>query len=266
MEYPGIVFCSARSKKGGLWGVTSHEFGHNWFPMIVGSNERKYPWMDEGFNTFINTLAQKQFNNGEYKDNRPINPLVMSRVFSPDSSDPILTIPDVTQTFNLGTMAYRKPGFGLQLLRENVLGPDRFDSAFHYYVHRWAFKHPTPWDFFHCMENASGETLDWFWRGWFFNNWKLDMAATGVAYVQGDSTKGSIISVTSLQRLPMPVTVEIKEVNGKTGRVILPVEVWQHGSTWKFGYNSTDKIQQVTVDPDNTLPDINPKNNIWPQP
>ncbi len=263
MEYPGIVFCSSRSQKGGLFGVTSHEFGHNWFPMIVGSNERKYPWMDEGFNTFINTLAANHFNNGEYKSRRPVNASGYARAFSGENSEPILTIPDVTQTYNLGNVAYGKPGYGLTLLRENILGPDRFDSAFSYYVHRWAFKHPTPWDFFHCMENASGETLDWFWRGWFMNNWKVDQSVQDVAYVQKDSSKGSIITIANLEKLPMPVTVEIKEVNGKTGRVMLPVEIWQHGSTWKFGYNSTDKIQQVTIDPDNVLPDANPKNNVW---
>lgn len=265
MEYPGIVFCSARSNKGGLWGVTSHEFGHNWFPMIVGSNERKYPWMDEGFNTFINTLAQKAFNNGEYKNNRPMNAQILTRSFFSEGSESILTIPDVTRNANLGTVAYRKPGFGLQLLRENILGPDRFDSAFRYYVHRWAFKHPTPWDFFHCMENASGETLDWFWRGWFMNNWKLDQAVTDVAYVQNDSTKGSVITIALLEKLPMPVTVEVKEANGKTGRISMPVEIWMHGSPLKFVYNSTSRLEKVTIDPDNTLPDTNPKNNSWPQ-
>jgi len=265
MEYPGIVFCGVNAKKGGLWGVTSHEFGHNWFPMIVGSNERKYPWMDEGFNTFINTLAEKAFNNGEYKNNRGRNAQTLGRPFFGEGTEAILNIPDVTQPANLGTVAYRKPGFGLQLLRENVLGPDRFDSAFSYYVHKWAFKHPTPWDFFHCMENSSGETMDWFWRGWFINNWKLDMAVTGVSYVQNDSSKGSVITIACLEKLPMPVTVEVKETNGKTGRVTLPVEIWQHGSVWKFGYNSTSALEKVTIDPDNTLPDINSKNNSWPQ-
>ncbi len=264
MEYPGIVFCSKDSRRGGLFGVASHEFGHNWFPMIVGSNERKYPWMDEGFNTFINTLAAEHFNNGEYK-NRAGRASTLAGAFFGPTSESILTIPDVLGGAALGNSAYRKPGYGLTLLRENILGRERFDSALRYYVHRWAFKHPTPWDFFRCIENSSGETLDWFWRGWFMNNWKLDIAVTDVAYIQNDSTKGSLISIANLEKLPMPVTIEIKEVNGKTGRVKLPVEVWQHGSTWKFAYNSTDKIEKVTVDPDNTLPDVNVKNNVWPQ-
>src|SRR6202043_2133502 len=106
MEYPGIVFCLTLSMGRDLWGVTSHEFGHNWFPMIVGSNERKYPWMDEGFNTFINTLAAAHFNNGEYKNPRPVNATRNARAFTGDNSESILTIPDVTNPNNLGNVAY----------------------------------------------------------------------------------------------------------------------------------------------------------------
>ncbi len=262
MEYPGIVFCSSRAKRGGLFGVTSHEFGHNWFPMIVGTNERKFPWMDEGFNTFINGLAAADFNNGEYKQGKyPMNRL--PRYFYGDSTEAIFNIPDVIQPQNLGVLAYLKPGFGLDLLRERVLGPERFDSAFRYYVHQWAFKHPTPYDFFHCIENHSGETLDWFWRGWYLNNWKFDQGAGPVAYVENDPSKGSIITVTNNEQLPMPVTIEVKEENGKTGRVNLPVEVWYRGPVWKFVYKSTSKVQEVTVDPDSTIPDTNPANNKW---
>lgn len=263
MEYPGIVFCSSRATRNGLWGVTNHEFGHNWFPMIVGSDERRFPWMDEGFNTFINGLADADFNNGEYHGNRAINPEMAAGSFFGDRAEAILTVPDVTQQYNLGTVAYYKPGFGLKLLRENILGKERFDSAFRYYVHQWAFKHPTPWDFFHCIENAAGENLEWFWRGWFMNKWKIDLAVTDVAAIQNDPSKGSSITIATLEKLPMPVTIEIKEANGKTGRVSLPVEVWQHGAVWKFNYASTDKVVSVVVDPDKTIPDVNIKNNTW---
>ncbi len=264
MEYPGIVFCSYRARLGGLWGVTSHEFGHNWFPMIVGSDERRFPWMDEGFNTFINSLAEVKFNKGEYAGNRATPVDALARAFFNDNSESIYNVPDVTQQGNLGIVAYYKPSYGLKLLRESILGEERFDTAFKYYVHQWAFKHPTPYDFFHCIENAAGESLDWFWRGWFLKNWKIDQAVQDVTYQQNDPSKGSLITIANLEQLPMPVTVEIKEANGKTGRVQLPVEIWQHGGVWKFGYNSTDKIQQVTIDPDKKIPDVNVKNNIWP--
>ncbi|MEO6916052.1 MAG: M1 family metallopeptidase [Chitinophagaceae bacterium] len=262
MEYPGIVFCSQRSQKQGLWSVTSHEFGHNWFPMIVGSNERKYPWMDEGFNTFINGIADKYFNKGEFY-RAGVNRQRNAAFTFGDRSESIFTTPDVVGQQNLGSTAYNNPAMGLDILREEVLGEVRFDKAMRYYIDNWAFKHPTPFDFFHAIENYSGETLDWFWRGWFLENWKLDQTVTGVDYVNKDSTKGSIITIMNLEKLAMPVTVEVKESNGKTGRIKLPVEVWQHGATWRFLYPSTSKLEMVTIDPDKHLPDVNPSNNTW---
>lgn len=261
MEYPGIVFCSSRSRKGGLWGVTRHEFGHNWFPMIVGSNERKYAWMDEGFNTFINTVADSAFDNGEYF--RPVTSRkgVTGWAYQ---TDPMLTIPDAMRTsMAWGVLSYSKPGTGLELLREEILGKERFDYALHYYVHAWAFKHPTPWDFFHAIENASGENLDFFWRGWFLHEWKIDQAVTGVEYVKNDPSQGSTITIENKEKLPMPVTVEVKESNGTTNRVHLPVEIWMKSGVWKFHYPSTSTITEVTIDPDNRLPDVNLNNNTW---
>lgn len=137
MEYPGIVFCDHKDKKDALWGVTDHEFGHNWFPMIVGNNERKFPWMDEGFNTFINTLSTANFNNGEYNRERGTMHDIAPALFYP--TEPVMTIPDVQQPRALGILAYYKPGMGLKLLREVILGPERFDFAFKQYVNRWAF-------------------------------------------------------------------------------------------------------------------------------
>ncbi len=261
MEYPGIVFCDHKDKKGSLWNVTDHEFGHNWFPMIVGSNERKFPWMDEGFNTFINTLSTANFNNGEYNNERGTMHDVAPALFYP--SEPIMTIPDVQQPRALGILAYYKPGMGLKLLRESILGPERFDYAFKKYVDRWAFKHPMPQDFFRSMENAAGEDLGWFWRGWFYETWKLDQAVKEVRYVDGSASKGALISIENLDRLAMPVTVEVTEENGKKGRVNLPVEIWQRGATWTFRYDSTSPVKSVVLDPDEKLPDVNEKNNTW---
>jgi hypothetical protein len=263
MEYPGIVFCGAKARKGGLWGVTSHEFGHNWFPMIVGSNERKFPWMDEGFNTYINTVADSAFNNGEYLDKDAGNHSRLARAMFNDSSESIFTVPDVTQPRNLGSVAYFKPGLGLTMLRENILGKARFDSAFSYYVHTWAFKHPTPYDFFHCMENYSGETLDWFWRGWFMNQWRIDQSVDDVAYINRDPSQGCIITISNREQLPMPITLEITDANGTVTRKTLPVEIWQHGATWKFKFNSTSKISRIVVDPNKNYPDMNRSNNLW---
>ena len=262
MEYPGIVFCEYISKKADLWGVTDHEFGHGWFPMIVGSNERMFAWMDEGFNTFINSLSSEDFNNGEYKQSK-IDMHQASFGLTDQSVEPILTAPDNLKEANLGLLAYYKPGSGLTMLRETILGKERFDKAFRTYVDRWAFKHPMPDDFFRTMENVAGEDLSWFWRGWFVNNWQLDQAITKVRYDKNDAKKGAIITIENLQKMPMPVIIEIKTKSGATSRMTLPVEIWQRNTSWSFKYNSTEELESVVLDPDHVLPDSNEENNEW---
>ena len=261
MEYPGIVFCSSGERGGGLWDVTNHEFGHNWFPMIVGSNERKYAWMDEGFNTFINGVDTKVFNNGEFT-HRSDAQRAAQYMFN-EKSEAIFTIPDVIQAYNLGTAAYSKPSMALDLLRKYVLGEKRFDYAFRTYIRRWAFKHPTPWDFFHCMENAGGEDLGWFWRGWILNNWRLDQSVKGVKYVENDPGKGAVITIENLEEMAMPVVMLIEQESAKTDTVTLPVEIWQHGFSKAFAYPSTSKIKRIVIDPAHEFPDVNPANNTW---
>ncbi|MDB5017517.1 MAG: peptidase [Mucilaginibacter sp.] len=263
MEYPGIVFCGYKAKARGLWGVNDHEFGHTWFPMIVGSNERLYGWMDEGFNTFINTLSTANFNNGEYKGTRPMDMHRVGIFLTAPELEPIMSQPANLKERNTGTLLYSKPSVGLVLLREQILGPERFDFAFRTYIDKWAFKHPTPEDFFRTMENAGGENLQWFWRGWFVHNWRLDVAVRDVKYVNDDPSKGALITIDNLQKMAMPVTLEIKTVSGKVDRVKLPVEIWERNSTWTFKYPSTEELQSVTYDPDNAMPDYNPDNNVW---
>jgi hypothetical protein len=260
MEYPGIVFCSATDAGSGLWGVTDHEFGHTWFPMIVGSNERKYAWMDEGFNTFINGFSTKEFNKGEFADFTYFPGDAAQYTFN-ETMDPLMTQPDVLQQENLGVAAYDKPSIMLNALRDVVLGPERFDVAFKEYINRWAFKHPTPWDFFHTMENVAGEDLSWFWRGWVLNNWRLDQAIKGVQYKENKPENGAAITIQNLEKMVMPVDVLVKETNGKEHRLKLPVEVWQRGSEWTFTLNTTSKIADIVLDPDKKLPDVNRKNN-----
>ncbi|HLF51792.1 M1 family metallopeptidase [Flavobacterium sp.] len=262
MEYPGIVFCSWESKGADLWGVTDHEFGHIWFPMIVGSNERLFAWMDEGFNTFINSLSSVDFNKGEYKS--PVTDMhQMSEAFTNLKIEPIITAPDGLKEANLGILAYYKPSMGLVMLREQVLGEARFDNALRTYVARWAFKHPTPDDFFRTMENVSGEDLNWFWRGWFVNNWRLDQAVTKVKYVKNDPKLGAVISIENMEKMPMPVILDIKYKSGAVSRVKLPVEIWERNISWSFKQASTEEIETITLDPDHVLPDVNPANNVW---
>ncbi len=261
MEYPGIVFCGHNATKGGLWGVTNHEFGHNWFPMIVGSNERKYAWMDEGFNTFINDVDTKVFNKGEYDEESNIQRIAKA-MFNPNA-DAIMNTPDVIQNNYLGFAAYNKPALGLHILRNNILGTERFDYAFKTYIKRWAFKHPTPWDFFRTMENAGGEDLSWFFKEWFMTDWKLDQGIKEVKYVDGDITKGALITIENLEEMALPVVIAIKEENGKTDTVQLPAEIWERGNKWTFKYKSTSKLVNIIIDPKSQFPDINTSNNTW---
>ena len=261
MEYPGVSFCSHASKAGRLWGVTDHEFGHNWFPMIVGSNERLYGWMDEGFNSFVNDISTKEFNNGEY-DPGKMNMHMMALSYVSDDLEPLITAPDNLVERNMG-LQYGKTAMFLWLLRENVLGTKRFDDAFREYIHRWAYKHPAPDDFFRTMEDVSGEDLGWFWRSWVLNNWKLDQAVTNVKYVNNNPENGAIITVKNMREIPMPITIEITTEGGKKIRKSLPVEIWKKNIEWSFLVESKEAYKKIVVDPDYVYPDVNGNNNYW---
>jgi hypothetical protein len=266
MEYPGIVFCSWKAKMSGLFFVTTHEFGHNWFPMVVGSNERKYAWMDEGFNTFINIYSGQYFNKGEYNKPELPDPVIG---FMKRDSNVVMTYEDAMPARDIGMLCYYKPAYALYMLRENIVGPKRFDYAFRNYVNRWAFKHPTPKDFFRSMNEGTGEDLNWFWKEWIYKPWTLDQAVTNVKNSKADSvngTKGIDITVKNNRQMVMPVIIEVKESNGHTGRVTLPVEIWQHIGTWTFHYASTSAVSSVTIDPDNIMPDMDRSNNTWSAP
>ncbi len=258
MEYPGIVFCGSKAEAEGLFGVTDHEFGHTWFPMIVGSNERKYGWMDEGFNTFINSLADDDFNNGEYK-NSPSTMEYMASYFFSEESEAIMNTPDAIKEWNIGTALYSKPGYGLVLLRNEILGPDRFDYAFKEYIKRWAYKHPTPWDFFRSIDNAAGEDLGWFWKAWFLENFKLDQSIVKVE----SPTANTVVTIANLDQMAMPAYIGYETKTGKKGMVKLPVEVWNNTAVWKLKLPNTEALKSIEIDPGKVFPDMNRDNNTW---
>ena len=268
MEYPGIIFNNYKEVKARLWFLIAHEIGHNWYPMIVGSNERKYMWQDEGFNTYVNYIATDLFNHGEYVN----APAYSDKTFFASKDygqfmqyrDPLMTVSDA-MTEEQHYQFYGKTAYGLNLLRTVVVGKDRFDYAFRKYTEAWAFKHPTPYDFFHCINNAAGEDLNWFWKEWFFTTWKFDQAVTGVAYVDGDPGKGALIKLENKGRMILPVIASITQGNGKTETIQLPVNIWYRGGTWTFNYPSTTKILKVVLDPEQVLPDMDRKNNEWHQ-
>lgn len=189
MEYPMISFNFGRTEKDGTYseatkygmiGVIIHEVGHNFFPMIINSDERQYWWMDEGLNTFTQFLAEEEFDN-KYPSRRGPAHLITDYMKLPkDQLEPIMTMGD--NVVNVGANAYSKAATGLNILRETIMGRELFDFAFREYARRWAFKHPTPADLFRTMEDASGVDLDWFWRGWYFGTEPVDISLDSVKW------------------------------------------------------------------------------------
>ena len=272
MEYPGIVFDGILDKGKELFWVTAHEIGHNWFPMIVGSNERRYAWMDEGFNTFIDVYASDIFNKGEYAPKRdgeyaqgggnPADEVVS--ILTDPHAPAIMTNADAIKGKYRHPLAYFKPAFGMILLREQILGPQRFDYAFQQYIRNWAYKHPQPEDFFRSMENGAGEDLCWYWREWFYNNWKLDLAVRDARYTDNnDVRKGVSVTIVNLEKMAMPFAVEIDMEDGTKLRRQFPVETWIQNRAVTFTLPSVQKVKSVHLDPDAALPDLNRANNVF---
>lgn len=269
MEYPGIVFDGIEDKGKTLFWITAHEIGHDWFPMIVGSNERRNAWMDEGFNTFIDIGESDAFGGGVYGPKRDPEysaggePADMILKVLKDPSAPIILNRADAFTGKLShPVSYFKAAYGMVLLREQILGPERFDWAFRKYIRDWAYKHPSPSDFFREMESEGGEDLSYFWRGWYMNNWQLDLAVESAKYVNGDFTRGATITIVNHGQLVLPATVQVAFANGTNRRMTLPVETWLQSSTYTLNLDSKERIVSVTIDPDHVLPDSDRSNNL----
>jgi hypothetical protein len=187
MEYPMICFNFGRVEEDGTYsertkygmiGVIIHEVGHNYFPMIVNSDERQWTWMDEGLNTFLQYLTEQQWERDYPSRRGPAHKIVDYMKGDKAFISPIMT--NSESIYQFGNNAYGKPATGLNILRETIMGREQFDYAFKKYSNRWKFKHPAPADLFRTMEDASGVDLDWFWRGWFFTTDNTDIALTSV--------------------------------------------------------------------------------------
>lgn len=271
MEFPALAFNSFKAEPYHMFLLAAHEIGHSWFPMIVGSDERRYPFMDEGFNTFVDIYAHDDFNNGEFAPKRDGeyapgkgNPAdeIVEVIKSVQDGPTLLTPPDAQDRSTVHPLSYFKSAFGLVLLREVILGQDRFDYAFRQYIANWAYKHPQPADFFHAMENGSGEDLTWFWNGWYAHNWLLDQAPISIDYKKGDPSKGAELIVANKDQMVMPIPLKITETNGKVHEFTVPVEIWQRGAEAKINLPTTSKIKEVEVDPEQVLPDADRSNNV----
>lgn len=258
MEYPGLHFTKFDRGENALWRTLDHEVAHNWFPMMVGSNERQHAWMDEGFVTFMGYYSAQAMQEGSFASFISNLPYIYSRM--PNwLVNPVITAPDKSQSISFSDVVYFKPAVALLVLREYVLGGDRFDYAFRQYIKAWAYKHPTPVDFFNCMENASGEDLDWFWNSWFYSIEKLDQAVDIVV----NEDKSTLVIIKNMEGMPLPVELMITYADGMVEKVRLPAEIWFKGSTWKYQVEGEKQISSVELDPRKLLPDINRENNVW---
>ncbi len=260
MEYPMLTFVPSIEKREDQFWVLMHEFGHQWFPMTVGSDERRYPWMDEGFNTFIDYgAAEGYFKGTAYGDTVRRELLTDFQVSAvPGAEQPLITKP--VEQRDLAWGAYQKPALMLTVLRDRVLGRETFERAMREYVLRWRFKHPQPADFFRTMANVSGRDLDWFWREWIYTTARLDQAIDSVRAVGSDST---YIFLANRGQMVLPVTLQLRYGDGSSETRTLPIEMWNLGDRFTARFATAKPVVGVVLDPAAVLPDVNRGNNSW---
>ena len=222
MEYPMICFNYGRPNKDGVYSdrlkrgmisVIIHEVGHNFFPMIINSDERQWSWMDEGLNTFVQYLTEQEWDPNYPSRRGPPEKIVPYMKGSKDYMVPIMTNSEQVKQF--GSNAYAKPATALNILRETIMGPELFDYAFKEYSKRWAFKHPSPADFFRTMEDASAVDLDWFWKGWFYTIDNVDIEVADVTWYKYDDQIEEEATVSNKKRQKK----KKKEGGDESGRI-----------------------------------------------
>jgi hypothetical protein len=268
MEYPMVAMENHSNDKYDLYDVVTHEIGHMWFPMIVGSNERMYMWQDEGFNTFINTFSEgrRYPEKGDQMQRAAEERALIEKAMSTPNVPLLVNLPpDRIQPPLLGITAYTKPSVGLQLLRQEILGPEAFDQAFRAYASRWAFKHPTPADFFRTIEDVAGRRLDWFWREWFLEDARFDQAVDTVATQMRGSNQQVAVVYGNRARGVLPIRARFTFSDGTTQEYAYPAEVWSTNSEHYVRYYEFPgkRIARVDLDPDHRLVDVDRTNNTW---
>lgn len=297
MEYPMVAFCGARPGPDGTYtpqteralvSVTIHEVGHNWYPMIVATDERKWTWMDEGLTTFLQYYTEQdyaaryqgteigeQFTDGTYPSRRGPAKNIVDYMRNPNEV-PIMSHSDIIPMMQFGNNGYAKPATGLVVLREQILGPEVFDDAFRAYSKKWAFKHPQPADFFRAMEEGAGENLNYFWRGWFYTTHYNDQAITSVSAQatedlldnpEGNGQNYYRVEIQNEGGLLLPVQMEVTYEDGTTERMEMPVDIWRYNEkTFRRGFFTDKTVVKVELDPDEVLADVNLENNVWEAP
>jgi hypothetical protein len=269
MEYPMLAMEDRNPEKYSLYNVITHEIGHMWYPMIVGSNERMHMWQDEGFNTFINYFSEaRRFpEKGSYEERVAHDRREVEAYMQHNIDTPLEVQPDRIEPQLLGENAYVKTAVGLALLRDEILGPAAFDDAFREYTRRWAFKHPSPADFYRTMENVSGRRLDWFFRQWFIENPHFDVAVDSVRQKQVGDIDSVQVFYGNHARGVLPLHARFTFSDGSTENFDYPAEIWSTDEVnydRLYGFNGK-KITKIEIDPDKRSMDTDRSNNVWPR-
>lgn len=260
MEYPMFVMVHYAPEPQGAFGTIDHEHGHEWFPMIVGSNERRYAWMDEGFNTYINTFSNEARTG---TSQWPVYLRNWRMVVDNGTQAPLMTPPDRINAGALGAIGYRKPAAVLLTLRNHVVGRETFDLAFREYIRRWSFKHPTPADFFRTMESFAGQDLAWYWRGFFYSTDVLDIGIDSVRTEMADGASRAMVTLTKHTSIPFPVAIRFKLADGSTQDARLPVQIWTEGDRYVAALPVRGRVVGARLWPEPTVPDWNVANDAW---
>jgi hypothetical protein len=262
MEYPMMTCIAAERDPVELYSVVSHELGHMWFPMVVGSDEKRYAWQDEGLTQFDERQAERAFWTGN-PDTELASVEDYLRFALTGREVPLMHHGDRYPDYGSYAIAsYEKPVAILRALRA-LLGDDVFQRAYREYARRWAYKHPTPQDFFATFDDVSGREHGWFWRTWFYETWRLDQAVADVRSA-GDSVE---ITVEERGRAPMPARLAVTRADGSVQRVEVPVGAWFGGGrTATVRVAGTPAVTRVEIDPERAFPDVQRGNQIWPAP
>jgi hypothetical protein len=265
MEYPMFVMVGyGKDDPASIFSTIDHEQGHEWFPMLIGSNERRYAWMDEGFNTYQNAFSNERRSPGTNALPSYVENWRQAVVNGRQAT--LMTPPDRIDPEGLGAIAYRKPAAVLLALRDNVIGRETMDRAMREYARRWAFKHPTPGDFFRTIENESGEDLSWFWNAFFYGTDVLDIAVDGVSMRNSNGQTIAEISLRRVTSIPFPVTMRLKLNDGSTQDVRLPVQIWTRADRYLATVPVNRAVVGVRLWPDPNVPDWNSANDVWGSP
>jgi peptidase M1-like protein len=264
MEYPMFVMVHYGDEAGdpkSIFGTINHEHGHEWFPMVVGSNERRYAWMDEGFNTYIDAFALDR----RYPGTNTYPSYVANWKATVDAGidTPLMTPPDRIDARALGAIGYRKPGAVLLALRNNVVGRETFDRAFREYIRRWSYRHPSPADFFRTVENVSGMDLGWYWKAFFYGTGRLDIGIDNVMMRQQEGQNFAVVTLRRNSPVPFPVHLRLRYADASTQDVNLPVEVWSQGDRYEAVIAVKAPVIGARLWPEDVVPDWNSTNDAW---